>query len=100
MTQTLSECCENVNPCDAIKLLNRVMLDIGTGQFVSAYKIGEESFTISKPSIDNVRALIDYYKTLCTDPEITGLLRRRRASVKFVHDNNHPDYFCRSGFRK
>lgn len=80
------DCCKRVCPCDAVCLLENVLVDLSVGRFVTSYKVGEETFSIARPSIDDVRNLLDFFQKKCNLSK--GQPSRRRANVCFVFGNH------------
>lgn len=80
------ECCKRVCPCDAVCLLENILVDLSVGRFVTNYKVGEETFSIAKPSIDDVRSLLKFFQKKCNLSK--GLPSKPRAKVCFVFGNH------------
>lgn len=79
---TVDKCCEWINPCKALCLLQNVEVQIALGKQVTSYTLGEEKFSFRSPSLADIRALIKIYQARC--PSAPGATRRR-AKVCFVN---------------
>lgn len=92
MDEDIVECCKVLDPCNAVCLLNNVLIDLVAGRAVTGYRVGEESFQIKPPTIAETRGLLEYFEGKCNESK--GLLSRRRAKVCFVNAP-HRCNFCR-----
>lgn len=43
---TIADCCKRIDPCEAVCLINNVMVDIAVGKFVKGYKLGVRAFNL------------------------------------------------------
>ena len=73
----ISQCCEAMNPCEAKCMLERAEINLALGKEISTYRIGEETFVYAKPSLPQLRALIEVYDRRCN--ELSGRAPRRRG---------------------
>ncbi len=80
---TISDCCKQMNPCKAVCMLQNVMIELVSGNYVTNYRVGGESFAFAKPSIAEVRGLLDYFQQECNKAQ--GKQSRKRANFCFVH---------------
>lgn len=83
--QTIGDCCVAMNPCDATCMLENVMVKMVSGNFVTTYNVGNEQYGFRRPTMTEVRDLIDYFERKCKALATGG--RRRRAKVCFVFDD-------------
>ena len=83
MAEEITDCCKRVDPCNAVCLIDNVLVDLIAGRAVTGYRVGEESFQIRPPTIAEARALRVHFVGLCNESQ--GRPARRRASVCFVH---------------
>ncbi len=79
----ISDCCKQMNPCKAVCLLQNVMVDLVSGNYVTNYRVGGESFAFAKPSVAEVRGLLAYFEQECNKAK--GKPSRQRAKICFVH---------------
>lgn len=79
----IEDCCQRVNPCEALCMLEAAELNLATGKELTSYKIGEETFVYKKPSLTEVRALIEIYQGRCR--RASGQTARRRGGGRFMY---------------
>lgn len=90
---TIADCCKRINPCEAVCLINNVMVDIAVGKFVKGYKVGGESFQFSEPSLSDLKSLLTLFEARCQKE--SG--QSRRARVQFVFGDHTVDRIRRGG---
>ena len=82
--QTIADCCEAMNPCQAKCMLERAELNLAMGKELSTYRIGEETFVYSKPSLPQIRALIEIYTARCNEASGRPALRRGGGTLRYA----------------
>jgi hypothetical protein len=82
MALDIIECCKRVSPCQAVCDIENALIRLGTGQALTVYRIGEESFQINPASRSDLMHLLTYFEGKCN--VANGKPGRRRASVCFV----------------
>lgn len=91
--KTIADCCKQIDPCEAVCLINNVMVDLAVGKFVRGYKVGGESFQFAEPSLNELKTLLTLFESRCQKAQ--G--RSRRARVQFVFGNHTVDRGGRGG---
>ena len=89
MTNTLANCCELLDPCEALCLMQNAYNELMIGKKHTKYKLGEEEFTIAITKASDLRSAIDYYRGLCDNASITEPLSRKRAQALLVPTVSH-----------
>lgn len=78
---TIADCCKRIDPCEAVCLINNVMVDLAVGKFVRGYKVGGESFQFAEPSLRELKALLTLFEARCAQAQ--GRSRRARVQLIF-----------------
>lgn len=82
---TIADCCKRIDPCEAVCLINNVMVDIAVGKFVKGYKVGDESFQFAEPSLSDLKALLTLFEARCE--KLKG--KSRRAKVQLIFGEHY-----------
>lgn len=80
----IQNCCECVDPCKALCMLEHVELNLALGKEITSYSIGEERFQFKKPSLGEVRTLIEIYRKRCNVVHGRPARRRGGGNLRFV----------------
>lgn len=83
--ETIADCCKRIDPCEAVCLINNVMVDIAVGKFVKGYKVGGESFQFAEPSLSDLKTLLTLFEARCEKSK--G--RSRRAKIQLVFGEHY-----------
>jgi len=89
LDEVIERCkCTRPNPCDVVCQLENFQLDLVMNKGLRSYEIGGEKFTIFRPNMTELQALINHYKKLCADCAAGGDgITRRRANKVFIHSD-------------
>lgn len=79
--ETISDCCKRIDPCEAVCLINNVLVDLAVGKFVTSYKVGGESFHFAQPSMKDLQSLLTVFEARCNKSK--GRSRRARVQIIF-----------------
>jgi hypothetical protein len=71
-------CCQSLNPCDILCVIDDAMVKIVTGNRVSSYKIGEETTSLQNVSIADLTSLRADFAPLCAAIDPNAVVEKRR----------------------
>lgn len=93
-TPDIADCCQALDPCKALCMLEHAELNLAMGKEITSYKIGEETFTYKKPSLTDLRTLINIYRERCRESQC--LPARRRGGGNFMYAKRRCRGYCGS----
>lgn len=97
MDDNFINCCQMMDPCEAVCLIDNAILQLTLGKRVISYQIGDEKFTMQAVSTADLGKTRAHFEALCRQSQ--GLSKRARFNGCLVYGGHYCQMCRRSNCR-